>query len=128
MFTVPFQCQPDDPLNCLSASSTNECVPHCERHVWGSCQKHVLQPASVSLSLRQSDRDILCGSGNRFGLEASPHPFRIQRLQMGVVLQWTRVHRLLYYNSVDSKSVIQIADSRENLCSGWGYMERVVQR
>ena len=65
------RCQPDDPLNCLSVSPTNECVPHSERHAWGSCQKHVLQLASVSLSLRRSDRDILCRNGNRSGFTVS---------------------------------------------------------
>lgn len=74
MFTVPFQCQPDDPLNRLSVDSTNECVPRCERHAWGLCQKHVLQLASVSLSLRHSDRDKLCRSGNRYDSEVSANP------------------------------------------------------
>lgn len=88
MFTVPFLCQPDDPLNCLSVLVPNECVPQRERHAWGSCQKRVLQLASVSLSLRRSDRDILRRNENRCVSQVFAHPIRT--LETGLALQWTR--------------------------------------
>lgn len=52
---------------------------------------HVLQLASVSLSLRRSDRDKLRSNENRCVSQTLADPIRT--LETGLALQWTRCYQ-----------------------------------